>query len=173
MYRQLDDVSLERFEAFGRVKDNKLKSGEGVLQLVGRDTKTGALVRYDAQPPPADWPPRAAPSEFSHWLVHTQEYVHYSYPVAEGPDGRSVVWTVNSNIDCPNEFGWHVSQKKPPRVAVRARLRRSKQREHCTANLDELQQIWRAKAEHELAELLEVHARYDEFKALPLIVLPD
>jgi hypothetical protein len=39
MYRQLDEVNLERFEAFGRVKDNKLKSGEGVLKLVGRDTK--------------------------------------------------------------------------------------------------------------------------------------
>ena len=119
MYRQLDDVSLERFEAFGRVKDNKIKSGEGMLQLVGRDTKTGALVRYDAQPPPTDWPARAAPSEFSHWLVHTEECVFSSYPVAEGPDGRKVVWTVNSTIDCPNEFGWHISRKKPPRVSVR------------------------------------------------------
>ena len=50
---------------------------------------------------------------------------------------------------------------------------RSKQQEHCIATLDELQQIWRAVAEHELAELREVHARYDEFKALPLIVFPD
>jgi hypothetical protein len=28
MYRQLDEASLERFEPFGRVKDDKLKSGE-------------------------------------------------------------------------------------------------------------------------------------------------
>jgi hypothetical protein len=48
-------VDLAAFEPFGRVKDNKLKSGEGVLQLVGCDTKTGALVRYNAQLP--DWRP--------------------------------------------------------------------------------------------------------------------
>ena len=45
----------QRFEPFGQMKDNKLKSGEGVLQLVGCDTKTGALVRYDAQS--LGWPP--------------------------------------------------------------------------------------------------------------------
>jgi hypothetical protein len=40
-------------------------------------------------------------------------------------------------------------------------------------DLVELEQAWHAKAEAELAELLEAHARYDEFKGLPLIVLPD
>ena len=109
MYRQLDDVGLEGFEAFGRVKDNKLKLGRGCSSwwaVTPRPERWSVTTH-----PPADWPTRAAPSELSHWLVHTQEYVHHSYPVAEGPDRRSVVWTVNSNIDCPNEFGWHVSQK--------------------------------------------------------------
>jgi hypothetical protein len=118
MYRQLDEVNLERFEAFGRVKDNKLKSGEGVLKLVGRDTKTGALVRYDAQPPPADWPTRPGPPEFSHWLLHTQthaqKYVRFSHTVTEGPDGRGVVWTVSSNANCLSRYGWHVTQDRPP-----------------------------------------------------------
>jgi hypothetical protein len=50
MYRQLDEATLDRFEPFGRVKDNKRKTKEGVLQLVGRDSKTAALVRYIAQP---------------------------------------------------------------------------------------------------------------------------
>jgi hypothetical protein len=71
MYRQLDGVSLERFEASGRVKDNKVKSGEGVLQLVGRDTRTAALVRHDPQPP--DWSAVDGPSEFAHWLLHTDK----------------------------------------------------------------------------------------------------
>jgi hypothetical protein len=31
------------------VKDNKRKTKEGVLQLVGRDSKTAAVVRYIAQ----------------------------------------------------------------------------------------------------------------------------
>jgi hypothetical protein len=42
----------------------------------------------------------------------------------------------------------------------------------CTADLDELEQAWQAKAEAKVAELLEAQAKYDEFKALPLIVLP-
>ena len=41
----------------------------------------------------------------------------------------------------------------------------------CTVNLGELEQAWRAKAEAELAELLQTQAKYDEFKALPLVVL--
>ena len=45
MYRQLDEAVPKQFEPFGRVKDNKRKTKEGVLQLVGRDSKTGALVR--------------------------------------------------------------------------------------------------------------------------------
>ena len=43
----------------------------------------------------------------------------------------------------------------------------------CTVDLVELEQAWRAKADAQLAELLEAQAKYDEFKALPLIVLPD
>jgi len=38
-------------------------------------------------------------------------------------------------------------------------------------DLVELKQDWRAKAEAKLAELLQAQAKYDEFKALPLIVL--
>jgi hypothetical protein len=43
----------------------------------------------------------------------------------------------------------------------------------CTVDLVELEHAWHAGAEVELAELLGAQARYDEFKALPLIVLPD
>jgi hypothetical protein len=49
MYRQLDEATFEWFEPFGRVRENERNPKDGVLQLVGRDTKTGALVRYDAQ----------------------------------------------------------------------------------------------------------------------------
>ena len=47
------------------------------------------------------------------------------------------------------------------------------QETRCTVDLGELKQAWRAKAEAELAELLQAQAKYDEFKALHLIVLPD
>ena len=57
----------ERFEPFGRVKDNKSRLKDGVL-LVGRDSETGALVRYHAQPP--DWPESEGPEEFAHWMRH-------------------------------------------------------------------------------------------------------
>jgi hypothetical protein len=56
MYRQLDEAAPERFEPFGRVKDNKRRpkngwrlvgrDGETEVLLVGRDRETGALIRY-------------------------------------------------------------------------------------------------------------------------------
>jgi hypothetical protein len=81
MYRQLDETASEWFKPFGRVRDNERDLTKGVLQLVGRDTTTGALVRYDAYPP--DWSPQEGPSEFGHWLLHTGQ----SEPqqVADGP----------------------------------------------------------------------------------------
>jgi hypothetical protein len=181
MYRQLDEVSIERFEAFGRVKDNepksgdnKLKSGERVLQLVGRDTKTGALVRYDARPPA--WPVSNGPSEFAHWLLHTGKHIWPpEYPVAESPDGCRVVWTGMSKTHCPNRVGWHVSQKRPPGLSIAESSERPKRqgKELCTVDLMQLEQTWRARAKAQLAEMLEEQARYDEFVALPLIVFPD
>ena len=194
MYRQLDEASLERFEPFGRVKDNKLKSGEGALQLVGRDTKTGALVRHDAQPPDwpptlektsgpkfvrydellPDWPGWEGPSEFSHWLLHTEEYPRPVYPVADGPDGRSVVWTGRAKTHCPNRDGWHISQVKPqPWFRQESSGPKQLLKERCTVDLVELERAWRAEAQAQLARLLEAQARYEKFAALPLIVFPD
>jgi hypothetical protein len=40
-------VGLDRFEPFGRVRDDKRDD----LRLLGRDTETRALVRYHPQPP--------------------------------------------------------------------------------------------------------------------------
>lgn len=41
----------------------------------------------------------------------------------------------------------------------------------CTVDLVELEQAWRVKADAQLTELLQAQAKYDAFKALPLIVL--
>jgi hypothetical protein len=71
MYRQLDEAALERFEPFGRVRDNEGNPREGMLQLVGRDTAAGTLVRYDAYPP--DWF-REGPSDFAHWVLHNRKF---------------------------------------------------------------------------------------------------
>jgi hypothetical protein len=174
VYRQLDAVSLERFEPFGRVKDNKLKSGEGALHLVGRDTRTGALVRYDVQPLPTEWPTRAAPSEFVHWQIHTKNDISYPCPVAESPNGRHVLWT-RTSPNCPNDYRWHISQKKP-RVAPWDRFLDwyvKRERGPCTVDLDKLKRAWRAEAKAQLAEILKREAEYEAFATLPLIVLPD
>jgi hypothetical protein len=97
MYRQLDETTFERFEPFGRVKDIEPDYNERVLQLVGRDTKTGALVRYYPRSP--DWSRRVdgtrrdGPSEFAHWLLHTEQSTpDWPYPVADGPDGHRLLW---------------------------------------------------------------------------------
>ena len=50
---------------------NKRSPETGVLQLVCRDTTTGALVRYDARPP--DWSASDGPDEFTHWAIHQRE----------------------------------------------------------------------------------------------------
>jgi hypothetical protein len=136
-------------------------------------------VRYDAQPPPTDWPKRAAPSEFSHWQLHTR--YSSSYQVATSPNGRHVQWTW-SEANCPNPYGWHESQKRPWVLPFLGRwqdfldwyAREERQsRAACTVDLDKLEQAWRAEAQAQLAEILEKEARYEEFEALPLIVLPD
>ena len=43
----------------------------------------------------------------------------------------------------------------------------------CTVDLGEREQACRVEAAAQLAELHEAEAKYDEFKALPLIDLPD
>jgi hypothetical protein len=182
MYRQLDEAILERFQAVGRVRDDESRpknAGKGLLQLIGRDTETGALVRYNAQPP--NWSERKGPSEYAHWLLHTERSGPYELP---GPDGRALIWTGNWAQPwgpCPGPSGWHVSKAKPdlpvPHMRGRAwsysQWLEENRAKRCTVDLGELEQAWHAKAEAELAELLEAQAEYDEFKALRLIVLPD
>ena len=79
---------------------------------MGRDTETSALVRCDAYPP--DWSPREGPSEFAHWLLHTEQSRPGRYTVADGPGGRQVVWTGGVSTHCPAPYGWHVIQDKRP-----------------------------------------------------------
>jgi hypothetical protein len=85
------------------------------------------------------------------------------------------VWTGTANSHCPKRYGWHISQTRPPGPPYRESLERPKRqgKELCSVDLDKLEEAWRAEAEAQLAELLEEEARYDGFKALPLIVCPD
>jgi hypothetical protein len=72
-------------------------------------------------------------------------------------------------------LGWHISQKRPrglPYAEYREEPKRQTKK-FCTVGLVELGQAWRAEAERQLAEMLEAQAKYDEFEALPLIVLPN
>jgi hypothetical protein len=95
MYRQLDEAAPERFEPFGRVKNNSKRrqkdgwllagrDGETGVLLVGRDTETGALVRYQAQPP--DWSVSEGPEEFAHWTRHWVQL--NGRPTPPAPVGR-------------------------------------------------------------------------------------
>ena len=45
--------------------------------------------------------------------------------------------------------------------------------QRCKVDLDELRRRWRKRAVRELAKRVMTQRQYDEFKALPLIVLPD
>jgi hypothetical protein len=116
MYRQLDEATFERFQPFGRVRDNERKhTGKGALQLVGRDTETGALVRCDAQPP--DWSASDAPKEFMHWLTHqpeVQRSIGYRDDVEVARrQGFAIVWRRGFNRVCDAPHGWHVKDEIP------------------------------------------------------------
>jgi hypothetical protein len=178
MYRQLDEATPEQFQPLGRVKDNKRiakewgRPKEGMLQLVGRDTKTGALVRYEASPP--DWSASNGPEEFTHWLMHQPEIRRsfgQEYPVAVS-DEFDILWKEGFSYRiCDAPRSWHVSEKTPKWVRQLDRLSQLEMRQQrCQVDLDELKRQWQEKANSELAEMLKAQARYDELKALPLIV---
>jgi hypothetical protein len=174
MYWQLDEAAPRRFEPFGRVKDNKRRLRDGVL-LVGRDSKTGALVRYHAVPP--DWSPREGPEEFAHWMRHWPNFrkrtsYSHEYPVATYR-GFAHRWTVSYRNVCTAPESWHVRDKKTPEsIRQLERVRQLEMRQQrCEVDLDELWRRWRKKAVRELAERVMAQAKYDEFKALPLIIL--
>jgi hypothetical protein len=174
MYRQLDEATFGRFEPFGRVRDNKRKPRAGVLQLVGRDTETGALVSYDAQPP--DWSASAGPEEFTHWLRHRH---HIGEGFGHGPGLVVAIhhkfalrWNGTSKRVCDAPYFWHDKDGTPEWVREYERPRQLELRQQrCQVDLGELESQWQEKANSQLADLLEARARYDEFKALPLIVL--
>jgi hypothetical protein len=75
---------------------------------------------------------------------------------------------------CTAPESWHVRDKTPESVRQLDRVRQLEMRQQrCTVDLDELERQWRGKAKRELAETPQAQAKYDEFTALPLIVLPD
>jgi hypothetical protein len=172
MYRQLDEATFERFEPFGRVRD--IKRMEGVLQLVGRDTETGALVRYIAQPP--DWSASDGPEEFTHWLIHRH---HIGEGFGWGPGlvaaihhEFALLWNGTTKRVCDAPRLWHVNDGTPAWVRELDRPRQVEMRQRrCKVNLDELTRQWQEKADSQLHKMLKAQAKYDEFKALPLIVL--
>ena len=76
------------------MRDNKRELREGELRLVGRDTETGVLVRYDVQAP--DWSALAGPDEFTHWLEHKPELratIDHDHPYPAAKDeGFAILW---------------------------------------------------------------------------------
>jgi hypothetical protein len=175
VYRQLDkQQDTDRFEAFGRVRDDK-NGPYGLIQLVGRDTQTGALVRHDSEVP--DWKPWDGPHQFTHWLRHRPKKQRGRGPYRVAETGtRAVVWTGNgSYTGCSSSYNWHISDTESPlppwRGDEHSEYAERQRAERCTIDLIELERTWRAAAKDELAEMLGIQAEYDRFKALPLIVL--
>ena len=96
------------------MRDNERKpTGKGALQLVGRDTETGALVRCDAYPP--NWSASDGPEEFTYWLMHQPEIRRgfgQKYPVAVS-DEFDILWRQGFSYGvCNAPQSWHVSEKK-------------------------------------------------------------
>ena len=148
MYRQLDEAARERFEPFGRVKDKKRRLKDGVL-LVGRESKTGALVRYHAQPP--DWSESEGLEEFAHrmrhWVQLNGSFItyHLGYPVARY-QGLEIRWRVRFKAVCAAPEAWHVRDKTPESVRQLGRVRQLEMRQQrCMVDLDELKSKWREK----------------------------
>jgi hypothetical protein len=180
VYRQLDRIyNTDKFEAFGRIRDTNYK-GEGI-QLVGRNTDTGALVRHTAQHP--DWSAWDGPDEFAHWLAHTKKVGPRTGPwTVAGSDRRSIRWTgrLNHNDGCTSTYHWHINEPAIPGGLAyystatsehdRERFEKAKQ-ERCRVDFADLERTWHAEAAEELTEMLKAQSEYDRFKALPLIVL--
>jgi hypothetical protein len=147
MYWQLDEGAVRRFEPFGRVKDNKRRLKDGVL-LVGRDSETGALVRYHAEPP--DWSESEGTEEFAHWMSHWPKVhgrIDYShgYPVARDKD-IVIRWRVSYKDVCAAPKFWHMNDKTPDWVREYDRPHQLELRQQrCRADLDELHGQWRNK----------------------------
>lgn len=151
VYRQLDTVPVDRIEPFGRVRDDRHKSFQyGDIQLVGRDSKDGSLVRADVPRPEwADIDP--VPPAFIHWCRHE---IHPSVGsfVPVGHDGNhTLTWQYAVN----KGNGSYSSSSYC----------------HCGSDPAILKEEWQPVAEEQLEYLASEQVRYDEMAALPLIVL--
>jgi hypothetical protein len=86
--------------------------------------------------------------------------------------GFAIVWeNYLSDRPCDAPRFWHDGDGTPEWVRQYDRPRQLEIRQRrCKVDLDELESQWHDKANAELTEMLKAQARYDEFKALPLIV---
>jgi hypothetical protein len=86
--------------------------------------------------------------------------------------GFALRWRVLYKDVCTAPEFWHVRDKTPESVRQLDRVRQLEMRQQrCKVDLDELWRRWRKKAVRELAKMVMAQRQYDEFKALPLIVL--
>ena len=71
---------------------------------------------------------------------------------------------------CAAPESWHIRDKTPESVRQLDRVRQLEMRQQrCEVDLDELERQWREKPRE--SWMLQAQAKYDEFEALPLIVL--
>ena len=95
----------------------------------------------------------------------------HEYPVAIY-EGFARRWTVSCKHVCAAPESWHVRDKTPASIRQLGSVRQLELRQQrCEVDLDELRRRRRKKAVRELAETVMAQAKYDEFEALPLIIL--
>jgi hypothetical protein len=151
VYRQLDRLPVNErsfFEPFGRVRDNQDPSG---VNLVGRDTRTSALVRLNM---PAPFWRRDRPGlkrePLLHWVRHhtdEAEWCRYG--------GDEVTFIIGG--EPPRQYSWVINTSR---------------RAACSCDQGPELDAW---VEHyaslHLASLNKLQDQYDAYEAMPLIVL--
>jgi hypothetical protein len=175
VYRQLDKVPFADTEPFGRVQESKDRDAATVA-TVGRDA-TGNLVASIVRRP--SWfSGDDAPDSFNHWLYHTRPNVDRGQwvEVRRDDDGHRLMWRVRpAPSDCPTDAKpeWRRGLGEDE-FAVQKWLHaeyeyRSRAGHYC--DLSALEVDWRADAQAEFTDLLTQQQKFDQAKALPLIVL--
>ncbi|MDP9335241.1 MAG: hypothetical protein M3Q30_18315 [Actinomycetota bacterium] len=186
VYRQLDKVDPEWCEPFGRVSDDKNRSPSSyysrTVYVIGRDVRDGTLVRSeDDQRGTTSW---TEPDHLAEWCAHQGfQWKEVSPSWRSGPTPTCRVITdgdLVAKVDIPKPAS--VKLYGPDGVQRDHNYRYTNDPEGCVYRAewdfessglayDVLDKQIKDEAIAGIAQLKALRARYDDWRALPLIVL--